>query len=194
MLTYHRLRIMPGFLLLIALLYYLDDGVGIMIWTVLAAIIHELGHILAARMMGGTVERIVLSVTGAELRFAYQAPLTYGKENLLLLAGPMANLLFGLPALYFRAYIPALVSFCLAIFNLLPLAPTDGGQIFYNLLAETAGLVTADRTISVLSSIFTGIIFGLGIISIARFANPTLLIISIWLTAGIVKQKTAVFL
>ena len=67
------IRISGGFLILLAVLLWLDRGLGILFPALAAAAIHELGHFLAAYLLGGTVRRINLTVCGAEMSFEENA-------------------------------------------------------------------------------------------------------------------------
>ena len=81
-----RVEASPGFLLLLGALFWLDEGVGLLVWGLLACLLHELGHIAAALVFGGRVERLALTVVGAELGFSYSAPQSYGQDSLVSLA------------------------------------------------------------------------------------------------------------
>ena len=70
------IEVSPGFLLLLGALFWLDEGVGLLGWGLLACLIHELGHVAAALAFGGRADRLSLTVVGAELRIAYPAPLS----------------------------------------------------------------------------------------------------------------------
>ncbi len=76
-----RVEASPGFLLLLGALFWLDEGVGLLPWGLLACIVHELGHIAAALACGGRVERLSLTMVGAELSFSYRTPLSYGRDS-----------------------------------------------------------------------------------------------------------------
>ena len=67
-----------------------------------------------------------LTVVGAELRMDYDVPLRYGQDSLVALAGPGANLLFGLLALGLDWELAAVVSLTIGAFNLLPIPPLMG--------------------------------------------------------------------
>ena len=121
-----RVEASPGFLLLLGALFWLDEGVGLLPWGLLACIVHELGHIAAALACGGRVERLSLTMVGAELSFSYRTPLSYGRDSLVALAGPGANLLLG-------------------AFNLLPIPSLDGGRALYLLTSWWADPGTADQ-------------------------------------------------
>ena len=122
-----RVEATPGFLLLLGALFWLDEGVGLLPWGLLACIVHELGHIAAALVCGGRVERLSLTMVGAELSFSYRTPLSYGRDSLVALAGPGANLLLGGLFFWQGRHLPAVLTLGLGVFNLLPILPLDGG-------------------------------------------------------------------
>lgn len=181
-------RLSPGFLLLSALMFYLDDGLGFLPWIALSALIHELGHIGAARLFGGRVEALSLEMSGAELRFAYSHPLGYAHENMIALAGPAMNLFAAVIALWSGAVLPAVTCVGLGLFNLLPVSPLDGGRVFFNLLAERFGPDTAERISAVAAGCVIGLMLGIGLIAAVKFANIMLLGLSVWLLLGIFRK------
>lgn len=184
-----KLRVSPGFLVLLGTLIYLDDGSGVMWRGCAAALIHEIGHITAGAVMGGRVESLSLSFAGAELKLDYPVTLCYGQENLVLLSGAIFNLVSGAIAYYFGAKWFALLSFGLGVFNLLPILPLDGGRVLYNLLAECFDPIRANRLLQILSGILVGILMGTGGILAVQCANVLLLGLSIWLLIGITKRN-----
>ena len=88
-----------------------------------AALIHELGHILAVRLTGGTISAISVHPCGAEIE---TPPMEPAQELICALAGPVS----GLFLLLFVRRIP-LIALCAVIqsaYNLLPIYPFDGGR------------------------------------------------------------------
>lgn len=181
-------RLSPGFLLLSVLMFYLDDGLGFLPWIAVSALIHELGHIGAARLFGGRVDALSLEMSGAELRFAYSHPLGYAHENMIALAGPAMNLFAAVLALWSGAVLPAVTCVGLGLFNLLPVSPLDGGRVFFNLLAERFGPDTAERISAVAAGCVIGLMLGVGLIAAVKFANIMLLGLSVWLLLGIFRK------
>ncbi len=184
-----RVEASPGFLLLLGALFWLDEGVGLLVWGLLACLLHELGHIAAALVFGGRVERLALTVVGAELGFSYSAPLSYGQDSLVALAGPAANLLAGSAAMALNCYLPAVLSFGIGVFNLLPIQPLDGGRVFYNLLAEWLEPDWADRLADAAAGCLVGLLVGAGAVAAASYANVTLLITAFWLLLGVLRRS-----
>lgn len=124
-------RVSGGFLLLSAW-FALESGFRPLALILSAAILHELGHFAALRLCGAPVRGIRLGALGAVME-ADRTGLSYGAELLVLLAGPLTNLLCAaaltvpartLPGLYAAAG----THLALGVFNLLPIRPLDGGQ------------------------------------------------------------------
>lgn len=183
-----KLDVSPGFLLLLAGFWYLDREVGLLPWALLACVVHELGHIAAAVLLKGRVRGLSLSVVGAELRFEYAGVLSYGEENLLALAGPVANLLLGAVAYGMGAWLPAILSVGIGGFNLLPILPLDGGRVLYNVLSAHMEQPWPERVLTVLAGILAGILMGLGAIVAVEYANVTLVLTSGWLLIKILRN------
>ena len=185
-----RVTLEPGFLLLAALLFYLDDGTAVLLWIVLSALFHELGHITAAMVFGGRIKHLKLTAIGAELRFSYSNPLSYWKENIIALAGPGANLLAGGVLVWAGCLLPGLMSLALGFFNAMPALPLDGGRIFYNLIAEHFGLDKAECVLMVSTAVLAGFLVGLGVIALVEYANLTILLGALWLLFCILKDSS----
>lgn len=114
-------------LALMLLLFPLRFLVGVL----LAALIHELGHLLALKIAGGRVLSIRLRSFGARIE---AAPMSPGRTALCALAGPAAG------ALTIFAYktFPelALAGLVQTVFNLLPVYPLDGGRALRNICCK----------------------------------------------------------
>ena len=184
-----RLEVSPSFLLLLGALYWLDEGVELLPWGLLACAVHELGHIAAALAFGGRADRLSLTAVGAELTFSYRAPLTYGQDSLVALAGPAANLLLG--GLFFALHrnLPTVLSLGVGAFNLLPILPLDGGRVLYGLLADKLDPDWADRLLTAVAGCLVGLLAGAGVIAAAHYANVTLLLTALWLLAGVLRHS-----
>ncbi|MEK4512447.1 Zn-dependent protease [Paenibacillus anaericanus] len=104
--------------------------------------IHELGHVIAARGFGVTVRSIQMLPFGGVAVMEDTGYLTAGREMIISLAGPLQNvLLIGIswilhllglwdgPFLFY--FIEA--NLLIALFNLLPILPLDGGKLVQSL-------------------------------------------------------------
>ena len=80
-------RVSAGFWLVLGVLFYLDEGVGLLPWGVLACLVHELGHLGAAKYFGGRLEQVSLTAVGAEMTMRYSRTLSYGEDTILKRCG-----------------------------------------------------------------------------------------------------------
>jgi stage IV sporulation protein FB len=176
-----RLRVTPGFFLLAAIAFYLDEGVGVLGWCVLACALHELGHYLVGRAFGARLRWLELSAVGAQLSLDYPGTLSYGRQVAVALAGPVVNLLAGWAAAQAGAFLLAGVSFGLGGFNLLPILPLDGGTALWCGLVCLFGAEWGDRVLAVIDGVLVGLLVGVGAVAAVNYANFTLLIVAVWL-------------
>ncbi|MCI2057021.1 MAG: site-2 protease family protein [Oscillibacter sp.] len=152
-----------GFLLLLAWFGQVS-GWEILGLVLCAAAVHEAGHVAAMSLCGVKPQRFQLSVFGAEIAFD-EAGVSYPQELAIFAAGPAADLLCG-AALCLAAKRGA-GSFCtsgafwvLGLFNLLPVAPLDGGQILRLGLCWAFGPERGERVASVVSLMCAGVLAG----------------------------------
>lgn len=183
-----KVEITPGFLLMLGALFWLDEGVGLLPCGLAACIVHELGHVAAAAALGGRVEGLSLTAVGAELRIEYAVPLTYGRDSLVALAGPAANLLGGGAALAAHQGLAAALTLAIGAFNMLPILPLDGGRVVYGLLAGRLDADWAERLMIALSGCLIGLLIGIGAVAAVQFANVTLLLTALWLMVGVLRR------
>ncbi len=141
-------------------------------------LMHEFGHALACRQVGGTANRIILWPLGG-IAFVNPPPRP-GAFLWSIAAGPLVNLVLvpvmaafwilsgagfpGQPMTNLQLFITilAIMNLSLLIFNLLPLFPLDGGQIFQALLWFLIGRAQSLMVVTII-----GLVFGLGITLVA---------------------------
>ena len=120
-----------------------------------AALIHELGHVLAAKLLGIDLAQMRLDVLGARLVTKGRL-CSYPALIALCFAGPFFNFFcFGL-SLPFLGYSDWILEFgmsslSLGMLNLIPIEGFDGGRILHGALSIKLPLQTAERICTVLS-------------------------------------------
>lgn len=182
-----RVEVTGGFLLLAAWMNYLDQQM-IVPASMLACLIHELGHLAAIRRVGGRVTSVRLTVIGAEL--VLKRPLGYWQEGVAALAGPGAN--FAAALLFSHWPWGSLFSglnLVMGCFNLMPIGQLDGGRALRCTLAPVIGLDWTQRISSGMDVFFTVMLLGLGGILTAELGNITLLVVALWLFAVLCKGQ-----
>ena len=149
-----RIRIAPtvGAILLLMLLF---DRDGVCLLTLAAAFLHELGHILAARLLHVPLRAIRLGFLGARLEIGGRM-LSYGEEWSLAAAGPTVSLFASalaapLWSLTSHARVFSCASLVLGLLNLLPIRTFDGGRMTECFLRRFLGEVWVERVMRPIS-------------------------------------------
>ena len=179
-----KVKISGGFVLLWAALLYIDAG-RLLFPTWVCALLHELGHVAALKLCGGSVEKWELGAAGVCVRITETAGMSYPKEILCTLAGPLASFLCCLFfALRDDMIIYAGICAIQGLYNLLPVSVLDGGRVLR--------LVLMWKNKSEAPARIAGTITGLCLTAacVAAFAvsgyNPTLLLAGGYAVYGVV--------
>ncbi len=175
---------------------------GVFILTLFACVtLHELGHALMGKRFQVETEKITLYPIGGVASMS-KMPEKPVQELLVALAGPAVNLLLGSLLWVYLTQVKGLsidgltadlsrltpnnflqqlmfANFILALFNLIPAFPMDGGRVFRALLSMGTDRVTATRWAASL-----GQILAIGFVFLGFFYNFWLVFIGIFIYLG----------
>ena len=159
----------------------------------LCVLLHEFGHIFAARRYGIKTPTITLLPIGGVASME-RMPEKPSQEVIVALAGPAVNVViaFVLIAILGARIDPsaldleqnpgtnmmarvAVANVALVVFNLIPAFPMDGGRVLRALLAMKMGFVRATRTAASIGQMFAIVLGFVGL-----FGNPLLILIAIF--------------
>ncbi len=157
-------------------------GTAVVITLFGCVVLHELGHSLVAQRLGVSVREIILLPIGGLARLGRE-PSKPLHELVIAIAGPLVNVviavlltglalaLYGPSGLFSDRFLQAalgppsvegLVSsllaanVMLAVFNMIPALPMDGGRVFRALLAMMVGKPKATRVAAAVGQVLAG--------------------------------------
>ena len=153
-------------------------GFAAVIGLFAGVLLHEFGHSLVAMRYGYQIESITLWLLGGLANFA-EFPENWKHEFWIAVAGPIVSLGVGAvcyavfwltPAgsnavLFVFGYL-ALLNVVLAVFNMLPAFPMDGGRVLRALLARSQPHAQATQRAATVGKVFA---FLMGVVGVVTF-------------------------
>ncbi|TAK46855.1 MAG: site-2 protease family protein [Xanthobacteraceae bacterium] len=169
------------------------NGLVFMVLLFACVLLHEFGHIFTARAFGVTTPDVTLLPIGGVARLD-RIPEQPREELLIAIAGPLVNVAIAIALIAVAgarfdpgplasvddARIPlvdklAVVNLFLALFNMIPAFPMDGGRVLRAALAARLGFT---RATGIAAAIGQGVAFLLGFLGL--LFNPMLIFIAIF--------------
>ena len=206
-----RISIHPLFFLM-GIFYSFIGELPLFLMSVIIAIEHELAHAISASRLGYQLNKIVLMPYGAVIDGDLKE-ISLKDELSVALAGPLCNFLTAgafaalwwfYPTAYAFTDTACFLSLSIALVNLIPAYPLDGGRVLKCILTawilshdkdkNASGTQTAERKaegicrgVAFWTSVLLGVVFLLLFIRGER--NYTLLIFAIFLGVGSIPSK-----
>ncbi len=162
---------------------------GLLVSYILCLLLHECAHALVAKRLGYQLNKIKLmphgvSISGSNVYFSYK------DEVRIALAGPLANFMlvvltmafwWALPVSYSFTYDFYIANLVIAIVNLLPIYPLDGGRVLLALLSQKFSRMRAVTIVRVIGVILSSLLIVLFVITTFFAPNFTLLFFGVFL-------------
>lgn len=180
-----RLEITPGFAAVL-LCYAYFGSIRLLCIFLLAALLHEASHLLAANCVGLALSSVRLSALGAEFIPRPGQMTSFPADLLLCFSGCAGNFFAVALCCLLRSWPVFLgANLILGCFNCLPVRGLDGGNGLYTLLAWQFSPEAAERVSAVISLLFSLAVAVYGAsVALADWRHPYLLALGIWLMSS----------
>lgn len=172
----------------------------------LFALFHEIGHMLAGILLGFKPNSLEIMPLGLSIGFEsklenYNRKIKKGtlltlKKIIIAASGPLTNLLFIIvfllfPISFFRISrdIVIYANILIAIFNLIPIYPLDGGRIAKGILHILFGRKEAYRYSYIISNVTISILTAISSIVILNLKNIAILLILAYLWYLVISEN-----
>ncbi len=151
----------------------------------IAVTIHELSHVAAAFFAGLKPEKIIITPIGEIAVIKGLEQIGVFKRSFVVLAGPVVNIIAAVIMSLFTGekFINIKnVNLFIAIFNLLPVYPLDGGRFLQFLISRKIGVLSSNKFIIKISSIISIILICIGVVQFTLFPyNMSIFCIGVYL-------------
>lgn len=181
---------------LFIIIFVLTHQIEIYAWIMLFAFIHELGHMLAGLILKLKPKSLSFMPFGISVTFeTYEyKKLIEVKKILIAIAGPLINLIICSIAsiLHINSGTKELIIYSnilIALFNLIPLYPLDGGRIFKGIIKLKYEKIKADKIVNKISNILIILLTAISSVGILYLKNLAILFILMYLWIIVINEN-----
>ena len=175
-----KIQISVYFALLLTLVFALSPQ-GYAPVGFVCCLLHETGHLLCMKAVGCRIKGVAFGVYG--MRIDSDLPLSFKKEALVALGGPMANIILAVIGIALGNRMFALANTAVAVFNLLPVESTDGHSALKSLLSARFESEKIKAALNIGSAAFLFLMYCFGFLLLFKSGyNFSALAVSVYLT------------
>ena len=162
------------------------------------AFLHETGHLIAGLLCGLKPRTINVMPIGFSILFNlqtedYNTKVIKGsilsiKKIIIALAGPVVNIMLASILLFYNVEILVIstqelvyANIIIAVFNLLPIYPLDGGRILKNILEIFINRVQSTKYTNLISNLTVWLVTAFASIGVLYFQNIAILLVILYI-------------
>ena len=183
---------------LFALIFYFTKQIDLYASMMIFAFLHEIGHLIAGLVCGLKPKNINVMPIGFSISFKlntddYNMKLCKGsilslKKIIIAIAGPIVNVVLAALLLSYNIEILGIDSetlvyanIIIAMFNLLPIYPLDGGRIVRNILEIFINRINSIKYTNLISNVTVCLITAIASIGVLYFKNIAIILVIVYI-------------
>lgn len=174
------------------IIFILTKQIKIYAYLMFFAFVHELGHLLAGVALGLKPKTLKIMPFGISIIFnTYQEKKELAKKNFIIaIAGPMVNIIIAVIALILKLSIEIVyANILIAIFNLFPIYPLDGGRMIKSILFQKHEEKIVDKYVIKISNAVLIIFTMISSIMILYLQNIAILFVVVYLWIVVIREN-----
>jgi len=146
----------------------------------LSGLVHEGAHVLAARLFGLKIRRVLPLPIGFLADIEGLDAISICRKIVIYAAGPLANI--GIAIVFISNPYIYYTNMVMAIFNMLPIYPLDGGRIVLGIMSKCMGIMRAVRVVNRFNWMMAAFLILVGMLQLYYYPpNFSILMIGIYL-------------
>lgn len=185
-----RIKINIQIFAIVAILI-LTNQIEIYAWLMLFALIHEVAHMCVGMILNLKPKTLEIQPFGIGVIFE-SFENSNMKKIIIALAGPIINIIFAIVFSYINVGNKDLIvnaNLLLAIFNLMPIYPLDGGRILKVIIKMSKKTSEADEIVNRISNILIIMLTMAASVLILIYKNIGLFIIIMYIWIIVIKEN-----
>lgn len=175
-------------IILFIIIFIITKQINIYAIFIIFTLIHETSHALAGIFLGLKLKKIEIMPFGFKITFWQNRNKI--KKILITLAGPFINLIVMFLAIAFKWHTNIIYSnLIIAVFNLLPIYPLDGGRLLKNVLGLKNSFIKTNEIVNKVSNITIIILTGATSIIILYIKNIAIVVALAYLWYIVIREN-----
>lgn len=175
-------------IILFIIIFIITKQINIYAVFIVFSLVHEMSHALAGILCGFKIKKIEIMPFGFKITFGQNRNKI--KKIFIALAGPFSNFMIMMVAIIFKWHMDIIyANLIIAIFNLIPIYPLDGGKILKLIIGLKKNFINTTRVINKVSNITIIILTIIASIAVLYIKNLAIVVAVIYLWYIVIREN-----